>query len=208
MVRLSALIAVLSALPAAAQADPQGGLIIMGWSKSGHVALRTYSESFGIDHTCAFEAVIVNLINDEVVWRHSQNWNEGGDGDGRCPGAKAAWKQSRAEVEAALSRFEITGPESRALKAFPTAGLTVTVKRNKDGYEVLATSDALGTKVISKGAAVDYDEEGDGVPRVQGWLSGPDKNRIAVVLKPPCFPQQPCPIEAVVGCHLRAGFKK
>ena len=213
---LAAVLVAMVSVPAVAQPDPEGGLVFIGWSKKVHLATRSYTENFGIETSCAFDASIVDLITDNVVWQVHRDWredNSGEPGSPSCPGAKAAWKAERAGVEAALKRFAITVAESREVKKFPFTAegdsINVVVAPGPERWEVKAVSKTRGQKVITKGEVASWaSTPEEGTPAISGWVAGPDPSRIAVVLQPPCFYQSPCPAPTVHGCHVRAGFTK
>jgi hypothetical protein len=214
------LTALVSSLPASAQADPEGGLVFLGWSKKGNlVALRSYSENFGIEHSCGFEAQIIDLVTDKVVWKKGDDWREGNrggpdDDTPQCPGASAAWRNARPSIVAAMDRLGVVLAESREVKPFPWTSdgdsIDVKVVTANGKYEVRATSSGRlrGTKVISSGDLAEWGSTPEETaPSIVGWVASPDASRIAVVLQPACFYQMPCPTQVLVGCHVRVGFK-
>jgi hypothetical protein len=191
--------------------DPtEGGVFSLGWNAKGNrFAYGIFSTTMMISNGSRLSLAVLDLVDDKVLWQGGNTWDEGnvgGEEAGYYPrSVDAAWQTLSASASAALAGQGIKRTPPAPPDSFPlTRGgdvVTVEVKsdRDKGTYELWAVSDNLGRKKISSGQAIDE-------VRAEGYYLSPDGSRMAVVVN--LGMQGAYPGTQVVGCHLKAGFKK
>ncbi|HOX47236.1 MAG TPA: hypothetical protein PK668_26820 [Myxococcota bacterium] len=191
--------------------DPsEGGFFSLGWNAKGtRFAYGWFATTIMISNGSRIALAVQDVVEDKELWQGGQTWdqgNAGGGEEGYDPRTlDKAWEEVAASAVAGLQAQGIRRAPPAPPSAFPLARggdsirVEVQADPDKNTFEVWAVSDKLGRKKISSGESFDQ-------VQVEGYYLNPDGSRMAVVIN--VGMRGAYPGYQVIGCHLRAGFKK
>jgi hypothetical protein len=190
----------------------EDGLFVIGWSKQGtKIAFGWFEKTKMISNGSQIMVIVQDIITDDFLLQEGKTWDEGNAGPGGSnyypDSVSQAWKKLPEDIHYKLIQFDIQDGVSAGVFFFPMKSdgkITIRVEELNNGndYEVIAISEKLGQKIISKGKKNPGEEITE-----QGFVRSPDLSRIAVVLKLRSY-SYPYPKYLIAGCHLGTGFKK
>ncbi len=214
--RCAALLGLLAAAPSWAERvqfrEPTDfGFFALGWSPDGKRFAFGWFETNPIaTPRSAIWVVVQDLITDKILFEKTRTWEQGKREPDRTSvfpaTAPEAWRLIAQEVTAEVRGLGISDEAARSPSPFPfidgdEISLDILSDDGTFPYEIWAVSKKLGRKKLASG---DKQDLFMGLS-TEGYMVGPDRTRLAVVLR---FATAPFATHKVIGCHVRVGFKK
>lgn len=196
---------------------PKDDVHLLGWSKDGKIlAYRVFALSEAIARHSYLNVVVVNLVDDKVVWSFSKNWQEdnvGGDeseAESSPTSGEEAWERVASVVTPVIDSFNLDDPSELSIDdsydVFPLetedGSFDIDVQSTEQDVHVAVVKDNTSRKKI-------YEEKLEPGMMVEASVSGyfvnPQRNRIAVIVREFSFSMNNN-FYSITGCLLTSGF--